>query len=594
MQRNTLLSFLAGFFVLSLMQACKYKTDYQVPLDYNVYNNDNRVMASFYGLVLNEAGEPVPKAQVSMGTQNTLTDSNGVFLFMNVNTPSKNTTIRVAKEDYLTGFRSMTVEANAYHEARFTLLSKNTLQSFVSSAGGALQFGNQLTLQFPAKAVVLESNGLPYEGEVYVYARTINANTDAGKQSMPGDLRSLKTTMAEHAAYSFGQFHVAMYDKAGNTLALAPKNEVLAFCTVNTNQMATAPNTLTLSRFDEVLGIWREKTIALLQGNRYMGAITEMGYHQVHINDDAVSIKAKLLDANNLPLSGFIIKWANTVRKDNRMVLSNSNGNVNALVPTNSAIEMQVYSANYSCGTTPLYTQTIATGGLPIDLGTIIVNTSLVNYAGVNGTIIDCSNDPVNYGFVLASPLNVFIPANATGNFNYTFPCGPGMPITFYGYNGGNGQVNASPPLVLNSGMPNALGNLFACNNVTPFIDITLTNMVTMATANKTFTASSDTIRASTNFANGESNITGYNGSNFMSITAIDTVKGTVNVNAASFDGIGNFPDNQFVFVSGTVTYTSYPFFPGHAIGQFNLYFTGLPSNNSYIATGNFRAPRIN
>jgi hypothetical protein len=595
MQRNTLLSFLAGLFVLSLMQACKYKTDYQVPLDYNIYNNDNRVTASFYGIVLDEAGAPVRKAQVSLGTNYTQTDSNGVFMFTLVNTPSKNTTIRVAKEDYVTGFRSMTVEANTYNEARFTLLSKSAMQSFVSSAGGALQFGNQLTLQFPAKAVMLEANGLPYEGEVYVYARTINANTDAGKLSMPGDLRSIKANMAEHAAYSFGQFHVSMYDEAGNALALAPKNEVIVYCTVNNNQIASAPSSITLSRYDEVLGIWREKTIAMLQGNRYMGAITEMGYHQVHINDDAVSIKVKLLDANNLPLPGFIVKWANTVRKDNRMVLSNSTGNVNAMVPTNSALEMQVYSPNYSCGTTPIYTQTVATGGLPIDLGTIIVNTSLVNYVGVNGKLIDCSNDAVDYGFVLASPLNVFIPTNASGSFNFNFPCGgPSVPITFYGYNAGNRQVSATAPVILNSGMTNSLGNLFACNNVTPFIDITLTNMVTLATANKTFMASNDTVRASTNFANGESNITGFNGSNFVSITGIDTVKGTVNVNAASFDGIGNFPDNQFVFVSGTVTYTSYPFFPGHAIGQFNLYFTGLPSNNSYIATGNFRAPRIN
>lgn len=594
MQRNSLLSLLAGLLVLGLFQACKYKTDYQVPLDYNVYNNTNTVTASFYGLVLDEAGAPVPKAQVSIGTQYTQTDSNGVFSFIFVNTPSHNTTIRVAKADYVTGFRSLEVEANAMHEVRFTLLSKNNMKSFVSSAGGVLPFGNNLSLQFPAKAYLNEASGLPYEGEVYVYARTIDANTDAGKLSMPGDLRSLKANMAEHASYSYGQFHMSMYDEAGNPLSLAPKNEILAFCTVNTTQIAGAPSTLTLSRYDEVMGIWREKTIAMLQGNRYVGAITETGYHQVHLNDDAVSIQAKLLDANNLPLTGYIVKWANTARKDNRMALTNSNGNVSGLVPTNSALEMQVYSPNYCCGTAPLYTQTVATGGLPIQLGTIIVNTSLVNYAGVSGSLIDCSNDAVEYGFVLAKPLNVFIPAKSTGDFNFTFPCAPAMPMTFIGYDGGTRQKTAKAPVVLNSGMNNMLGNLFACNDVTPFIDITLTNMVTLATANKTFMASNDTIRATTNFANGESNITGYNGSNFVSITGIDTVKGVVNVNAASFDGIGNFSDNQFVFVSGTVTYTSYPFLPGHAIGQFNLFFTGLPSNHSYVATGTFRAPRVN
>lgn len=357
--------------------------------------------------------------------------------------------------------------------------------------------------------------------------------------------------------------------------------------------MASAPSTATFSQFDEVLGIWREKTIGMLQGNRYVGAITGMGYHQMHLNDDAIKVEATLLDANNRPLPGYVIKWVNTVRKDNRVALTNSKGVVSTLVPTNTALEMQVYSPNYCCGNTPLYTQTVTTGGLPLELGTIIVGGSLLN-TGVSGRIIDCSNSPVADGFVLAKPLNVFIPSNSNGDFNFNFPCDAGMAMTFHGYNTSNGQYTSTAPIVLTGSTNNALGNLFACTYTTPFIDITLTNMVTLASANRTFTAGTDTIRASTNFINGESSITGFNGANFVNITAVDTVNGTVNVNAASFDGIGNFSDNQFVFVSGTVTYTSYPFFPGHALGQFNLFFTGLPSNNSYIATGSFRAPRIN
>lgn len=593
MQRNTLLFLLTGFFVVGLLQACKYKTDYQIPLDYNIYDNDTRVTASFYGLVLDEAGVPVPKAQVSIGTQYAQTDSNGVFLFKNISTPSHNTTVRVAKEDYVTGFRSMMVNAGAMHEVRFRLLSKSGMQSFVSSAGGTLNFGTNLSLQFPAKAYVYESNRIPYEGPVYAYARTIDVNTDAGKLSMAGDLRGLRTNNAEQATYSFGQFHIAIYDEAGNPLALENKTEVLAFSTVKTGQMATATSTATFSQFDEVMGIWREKTIGMLQGNRYVGAITGMGYHQMHLNDDAVKVEATLLDANNRPLPGYVIKWVNTARKDNRVALTNSKGVVSTLVPTNTALEMQVYSPNYCCGTTPLYTQTVTTGGLPIELGTIVVSGSLLN-TGVSGRIIDCSNNAVADGFVLATPLNVFIPANNNGDFNFNFPCDAGMAMTFHGYNTSTKQYTTTSPVVLNSATNNPLGNLFACTYTTPFIDITLTNMVTLASANRTFTAGIDTIRASTNFLNGESTITGFNGSNFVSITAVDTTKGTVNVNAASFDGVGNFSDNQFVFVSGTVTYTSYPFFPGHALGQFNLFFTGLPSNNSYIATGNFRAPRIN
>lgn len=593
MQRISWLPLIAGFLLMGVLDSCKNKTDYQIPLDYNIYNNETTVKASFYGQVLDESGKPVNKAQVSIGTNYTQTDTNGVFLFKLINTPSHNTTIRVAKTDYVTGFRSMMVENGASHEARFTLLSNSVMKPFVASAGGTLTFGNDLKITFPAKATIQQSNGLPYEGNVYVYARSINPNNEAGRNSMPGDLRSLRANMAEQAAYNYGMLHVAMFDEAGNALALAPRIDAQVYRSPAAAQMAGAPGSCMLSHFDEVLGIWREKSAAVLQGGMYLGPIHDMGYYMVHSNDDAIPLEATLLDANNTALPGYVVKFVNTVRNDHRVCLSNSNGKISLLVPTNTTLEMQVYSANYSCGTTPLYTQTVNTSGLPAQLGTVIVGGSLLN-TGVSGSLIDCSNKPVENGFVLATPKNVFIPANASGNFSYTFPCDAGVPTTFIAYNPTNRNYTVSPVFNLNSSMNNPLGNLFACNYTTPFIDVTLTNMVTLASANRTFTFPVDTIRASVDLINGGSILSGFNGNNMIVIQAADTVNGVINATGAGFDGIGNFSDNQFVFVSGTVTYNSFPFFPGHVLGEFNLFFTGLPSNHSYIATGKFRMPRSN
>ncbi|MBU3675600.1 MAG: carboxypeptidase regulatory-like domain-containing protein, partial [Chitinophagaceae bacterium] len=271
MQRISWLPLLAGFLLLGIFESCKNKTDYQIPLDYNIYNNESKVTASFYGQVLDEAGMPVYKAQVSIGTNYTQTDTNGVFLFNLISAPSHNTTIRVAKADYVTGFRSMMVQNGAWHEARFTLLSNNAMKTFVASAGGTVSFGNDFKITFPAKAMVQQTNGQVYDGNVYVYARTINPSTNAGQQSMPGDLRSLRANMAEQAAYNYGMMHIALFDEAGNALALAPKIDAQLYRSPATSQMAGAPSVCMLSHYDEVMGIWRETSAAVMQAGQYIG-----------------------------------------------------------------------------------------------------------------------------------------------------------------------------------------------------------------------------------------------------------------------------------------------------------------------------------
>jgi hypothetical protein len=161
------------------------------------------VVASFYGQLLDEAGAPIENATVTTSGYTTQTDVNGLYFFNNINTPEHNTSIKASKIGFFNGFRSMMVKAGDKHEVKLTLMKKDNAQSYVSSAGGTISTGNGLSITFPASALKNKATGLPYNGQVYVYAKRIDPTTSLGRNTMPGDLRGISTDQNENMLRSY-------------------------------------------------------------------------------------------------------------------------------------------------------------------------------------------------------------------------------------------------------------------------------------------------------------------------------------------------------------------------------------------------------
>ncbi|MBL7765900.1 MAG: carboxypeptidase regulatory-like domain-containing protein [Chitinophagaceae bacterium] len=596
MKKNVLVWLMAMALIgTGLMQSCRNKFDY-IDGTATIYDNSKTVVASVYGIVTDDAGMPVENADVSTGGYSTQTDANGVFYFNNITTPEHNTSVKVIKAGYFTGFRSLMVKAGDKHQLRLALLKKDNPQNFMGASGGTISTGTGLSITFPAAGVVNKATGTPYYGQVFVYAKRIDPTTELGLNSMPGDLRGVRTSSEERLLVSYGMMVAELYDASGNALQMADQQEATITLDVPVSMAGAAPASIPLWYFDEVKGIWVEQGNALLQGNKYIGKVKHFSFWNCDTPEAAIQLEMTLIDQNGNPLSGYQVKLTNTANGDTRYGMTNSSGWVGGLCYPNATLTMTVY-ANNVCGTIALYSQTVTTSGAAQNLGNITINLAALSSSTVSGTVLDCAGASLSNSSVVIMPYGIIVTPNALGQFSYSFPCTPTTPVTVYAYDLSN-NVYGSMSTTLISGANN-LGSISACGNVTPFLNITLTNTVTSISATKNFLSPSDNVMASLDslggnpFSNIQANSLG--GSNaYVYMQASDSTVGTHTVNSAYMFGIGTFSDTQFTINSGNVTYTSFPLFPGDVIGSFTLNLTGNPSGNTYTATGNFRAPRNN
>lgn len=589
---------LAIGFSMQFLQSC-HKNNYTGSI--TPYDNESMVVASVMGFVTDESGAVMKDVTVKTGAYTTVTDDNGYFHFDNISTPSHNTTVIVSKNNYFNGSRSIQVNANQKHVVKIGMIAKGIPETFVAANGGNVNFAGGLSIAFPAGAIVNASSGLAYTGQVYVYAKKIDPTTETGRLIMPGDLRGITQVGGEERLLqSFGMMVAELYSVDGQRLQIKSGHEATLSLTVPTSLSTSAPARIPLWYFDEAKGMWIEEGYATLQGGKYIGKVKHFSFWNCDTPVAAIDLELTLVDQFGTPLSGYVVRLINTANNDSRNGITNTSGWVGGLVYPNATLTMEVYSQSNICNiSTPIYTQTVVTSSINLNLGTITVPITTPAAATVTGTLIDCSSNAISNGSIVISPYNIVVTPNAAGQFTYTLPCTPSVPVTLYAYDFTN-NVYGTSTISLVSGT-NTLGAVNACGNVSPFITVNIMNNTTSVGYNYTFNPSnSNGIYALIDsFSTGTgSSIVGYgnNQTEYFTIYAADSTVGTHAVNNVSmyFSNSG-YTDTQYNVQSGsTLTYTGFPIFPGDALGNFSMTLVGMPSGNTYTVTGSFRAPRQN
>jgi hypothetical protein len=585
---------LFGLFSMQLLQSCKKRIQY---IDGAVvpFENNTKVTASIFGRVVDESGAAVSSATVTSGSNTTTTDVNGLFFFRNIQTPQHASTVIVRKANYFAGSRTLMVKAGQTHTVKVTLLARGLPETFTAYNGGAVSFGSGLNLTFNPNSIVYASNGNEYTGQVFVYAKTVNPSSDPGRNAMPGDLRGItQETGEERVLKSFGMVAAELTDVSGNTLQLKNGEQALMNMAIPSGILGTPPTSIPMWYFDETSGMWQEESIAHLKNGRYEGPVNHFSFWNYDQPAASINLELTLTDQNNNPLQGYTVKITNSANFDTRTGTTNNNGWVGGLVYANANLLLEVFDINNVCSSViPLYTQNIPTSTVNINLGTIPVTLPALANSSVEGTVLDCTNLPIGNSVVFLSPMNILItPDPTTGYFTYTLPCVPTSPVTITAYDLGN-LVNGDTTITMAVGN-NSLGNVYACGDVTPYLIYTLTNTTTSNTQNNSFYSPVDTISA---VVDTNASVGAYSAvNNYFGWVTDDTVAGTfAPLNVGCYPGMAVFTDNQYTVQTGSsVTYTSFPMFPGHVLGSFNIILTGMPSGNTYTAVGTFRAPRKN
>ena len=350
--------------------------------------------ASLQGRVVDEKGVPVQGAVVSSGSATATTDVNGVFSFSKISMSSRFGFVKVSKAGYFAGSRSIITNGGASNYVSIQLVPRKLTGSVAASTGGVLSVVSGDTVALPSAGFVNAATGATYTGNVNVYATYLDPTDQNLYKYMPGDLRGIGTDGKEKALQSYGMMGVELQGDAGEKLQLAPGKKAMLTWAIPASLQATAPATIPLWYFNDSSGRWIQEGSAVRVGNSYVGQVGHFSYWNCDVASGTVNFKVHVKDQHGNPLAYTYIQFQSQ-GWGTRGGYTDSSGFAQGLIPKGQTLVMQVVT---ECGNL-LAGANVGPALSDQDLGTVTVSIDHSDIV-VKGTVVDCSLNPVDSGYV--------------------------------------------------------------------------------------------------------------------------------------------------------------------------------------------------
>jgi hypothetical protein len=439
--------------------ACRKNDTITTP---NTVDDTTTVTASIKGVVVNENDLPVMGATVTVGTYTATTNAYGVFEFRNKSISQNNTYIKVTKNGYFIGSRSMMATPSRTHQVRVKLIPKTTTGTVNAASGGVVTMASGTKVTFPASAIV-DASGNAYTGTVNVAMAYLNPTATDLASTIVGDLRGITTNGTENVLETYGMVGVELTGTSGQSLKIATGKTAELSAPIPTVLQASAPATIALWHFDEVKGRWMEEGSATKVGNNYVGNVSHFSFWNYDIGANGVTLCVKVVNPNNQPLNNVPVRIRRTtVPSSVSYGYTDSLGNVCGAVFKNEALVLEVLDR---CGGV-VYTQNIGPYSANASI-TVTATIPTVNTITLTGNVTNCSNAAVTSGSVYVVTNNGYhynAPVNASGAFSLTIINCSGNTINYTALPIDNGalQQGAAVGGTATNGAIN-LGTLQAC-----------------------------------------------------------------------------------------------------------------------------------
>jgi len=553
------------------------------------WDNTEMTKATFMGQVIQEDGSPLEGAMVSTGSHQITTDADGFFYFSDITTPINATSIKVEKTGYFKAFKTLSVIANEDNQTRIMIMELPSPVTFDASLGGSVTISTGGSIEFPQDAIIDPATNLPYNGNVSVYAKWIDPSGSNLALLTPGALRGINEEGAEEDLTTYGMQAVELVGDAGQSLQLGNGQKAEVTFPLPSSLSGSAPATVPLWHFDESNGMWVEEGEATKINGTYVGSVSHFSFWNCDYPNPLVNFTCQLVDANNLPIGGAIVKVITTSPVSTGSGITNSSGNVIGKIPANASFSLEYIPTGCSYNSPATFLQNFSTTAANINLGTITVANSS-NPAVVTGIAEDCNNvilanAPVKYksGSVILTTLT-----NASGAFTFTVNClsGPtSATLTAYDVSNtvnGSSAITVTPNTIVNAGL------VQACGTLSEFITWSSNDGTT--TTNGSLLASNNVYISQSYSSN--TYINGGDSSNTEFITfgfsGPQTVAGTHTLNQYTDHMDGSTSQN----ITGTpmVTLTKYQAVGGWIEGNFMATVTGFTARTVNCS---FRVKRI-
>jgi uncharacterized protein (TIGR02145 family) len=352
---------------------------------------------SVMGVVTDHTGNAVADAVVYAGfsSEQTVTDTNGVFFLDSIAVYGRLGLIRVVKDGYFQGSRSFLPIDGGRNLVKIQLSPRVQIGSFQTASGGTVATDG-LSVLFPPNAITRD--GQPYTGQVNVYATVFDPTEPFFNDRMPGDLIGGMNDSLQMLR-SFGMADVEITDGAGVPVQIASGSEATLTLNVPDTMLAEAPAQIDFWSFDTELGYWMHEGEASLNGNTYVGQAAHFTPWNVDVPITPVDLTVDCTDNEGRPIVGG--RLTASLAPGNPTAFTNAEGRATIRVRRGSAhtLNLSMY-----CPVSATW-QTISTQSVPAlsAAATTAMTGQLPGTYRVSGTVTDCEGNPVRSGYVVSN-----------------------------------------------------------------------------------------------------------------------------------------------------------------------------------------------
>jgi hypothetical protein len=455
------------------------------------------VNASIAGRILDDNKQPVSGAVVKAGSLTATSDVNGNFLIKNATLDKNAGFIKVEKDGFFQGSRTIVVNANAVNNISIDLIKRKVSGTVSGSGGGNITVQGGGNIVFTGNSFVNTAGNSAYTGTVSVSTFFLNPTASNFNEIMPGSLRGITTGNDETGLQSFGMMAVELTGAGGEKLQLAAGKTAALTFPIPSELLSTAPNTIPLWSFNDTTGLWKEEGTATKQGNNYVGTVSHFSFWNCDVPVNFIHFKAIVKDQNgNIFANGrVVIQVTNDAFSSNGTGYTDSTGWVGGYIPKNKSLQLKIYNR---CNVVVL-TKDIGPFSSTADLGTLTVNNPTQGSVTISGKVNNCSLTPVTNGYVDIYLDSMHTHAAITNSgFNITISRCSSAPttatVTAYDLGANQGGTTSSVQI---SSANVTVGPLSACGtSLTEFLNYTLNSVA------KSYIVPTDSITSSKNGSN--------------------------------------------------------------------------------------------
>ena len=194
---------------------------------------------------------------------------------------------------------------------------------------------------------------------------------------------------------TYGMVSVDLESEGGEKLQLLPGKEAVLNMSITESLVASAPPSIPMWHFDEIIGAWIEEGVGTKQGSIYIGKVSHFSTWNFDVPANFVELSMQVIQ----PKIGFVPYAKVTVydalnRASNNSARTDSSGKVKMWAPKGARLLISIAGGcNQVLDSTVFGPFQVNT-----DLGEVAIQRSSV--ITVSGTLLDCNSAPVTRGII--------------------------------------------------------------------------------------------------------------------------------------------------------------------------------------------------